>query len=304
YQTAGSYTVVLTVIDAAGQTASSTQTVTVSSPPPPTLIASFTYTPTSPLVGQQVTFVASVSGGTAPYSFSWSFGDGSIGSGSTVTHAYSSAGTFSVILVVSDSGSPQQTSSSQSSITVSSPPPPLTVNFAFNPSSPEAGQPVTFTASASGGTSPYSFSWSFGDGGTAAVNPATHTYSSSGSFVVTVTARDATGVSATSSQTVTVAAALGVSFTISPASPEANLAESFTAATTGGVGPDSFRWDFGDGGASTANPASHTYTTSGSFTVVVTVTDSNGAKATSSQTINLASALTVSFTAKPSSPTV
>src|SRR5205807_520687 len=76
YQTAGSYTVVLTVIDAAGQTASSTQTVTVSNPPPPTLIASFTYTPTSPLVGQQVTFVASVSGGTAPYSFSWSFGDG------------------------------------------------------------------------------------------------------------------------------------------------------------------------------------------------------------------------------------
>src|SRR5207253_2566445 len=127
---------------------------------------------------------------------------------------------------------------------------------------------------------------------------------SSGSFVVTVTAKDATGASASSSQTVTVAAAFGVSFTISPASPEANLVESFTATTTGGVGPDSFRWDFGDGGASTANPASHTYTTSGSFTVVVTVTDSNGAKAMSSQTITVAAILGARFTYSPSSPQV
>src|SRR5205807_7527864 len=64
YQTAGSYTVVLTVIDAAGQTASSARTVTVSNPPPPMLTASFTYSPSSPLVGQQVTFTASASGGT------------------------------------------------------------------------------------------------------------------------------------------------------------------------------------------------------------------------------------------------
>jgi len=268
------------------------------------LRASFSYTPTTPAAGQTVTFTATASGGTSPYSYTWNFGDGTTGTGSSTTHTYSSPGTFNVALTVKDSGSPQQTANSQKTVTVTSRPLPLTVSFAFNPPSPEAGQQVTFTASASGGTSPYTFSWNFGDAGTATVNPATHTYSSSGSFVVTVTAKDATGASASSSQTVTVAAALGVSFTISPASPEANLVESFTATTMGGVGPDSFRWDFGDGGASTANPASHTYTTSGSFTVVVTVTDSNGAKATSSQTINLASALTVSFTAKPSSPTV
>ena len=268
------------------------------------LKASFSYTPTTPTTGQTVTFTATASGGTSPYSYSWNFGDGMTGTGSSTTHTYSSPGTFNVALTVKDSGSPQQTANSQKTVTVTSQPLPLTVSFAFNPPSPEAGQQVTFTASASGGTSPYTFSWNFEDAGTATVNPATHTYSSSGSFVVTVTAKDATGASASSSQTVTVAAAFGVSFTISPASPEANLVESFTATTTGGVGPDSFRWDFGDGGASTANPASHTYTTSGSFTVVVTVTDSNGAKATSSQTINLASALTVSFTAKPSSPTV
>src|SRR6266540_2854653 len=239
----------------------------------PPLSATFSYNPSSPQVGQQVTFSASASGGTTPYSFSWSFGDGATGTGSSATHTYSSSGTFNVVLTVKDSSSPQQTASAQKSVTVTSQPLPLTVSFAYNPSSPETGQQVTFTASATGGTSPYTFSWDFGDGGTAAVNPATHTYSSSGSFVVTVTAKDATGASATSSQTVTVAAALGVSFTINPTSPEANLAESFTATTTGGVGPDSFHWDFGDGGTSTTNPASHMYASSGSFTVVVTVTE-------------------------------
>src|SRR2546422_5815983 len=42
---------------------------------------------------------------------------------------------------------------------------PLSAGFVFSPSSPTIGQTVTFTGSASGGTSPYSFSWSFGDGG-------------------------------------------------------------------------------------------------------------------------------------------
>src|SRR6184192_1857060 len=173
----------------------------------PPLSAIFSYNPSSPQVGQQVTFSASASGGTTPYNFSWSFGDGSTGTGSSTTHTYSSAGTFNVVLTVKDSSSPQQTATSQQSVSVSSPPPSLTASFAFNPSSPEAGQQVTFTASASGGTSPYTFSWNFEDAGTATVNPATHTYSSSGSFVVTVTAKDATGASASSSQTVTVAAA-------------------------------------------------------------------------------------------------
>src|SRR5216117_913134 len=101
------------------------------------LSATFSYSPSSPQVGQQVTFTASASGGTTPYSFSWSFGDGSTGTGSSATHAYSSAGSFTVILTVKDSSSPQQTATSQQSVSVSSPPPSLTASFVYSPSTPQ-----------------------------------------------------------------------------------------------------------------------------------------------------------------------
>ncbi|TMI45733.1 PKD domain-containing protein, partial [Candidatus Bathyarchaeota archaeon] len=92
--------------------------------PPPALSASFTYSPSSPQIGQTVSFTGSASGGTQPYSYSWSFGDGSTGTGSSAKHTYSSAGTLTVALTVKDNGSPQQTTTSQQSITVSGAPPP------------------------------------------------------------------------------------------------------------------------------------------------------------------------------------
>src|SRR5881398_4207146 len=142
--------------------------------PPPTLSASFTYSPSSPQMRQTVSFTGSASGGTQPYSYSWSFGDGSTGMGSSPQHTYSSTGTPTVALTVKDNGSLQQTTTSQQSLTVSGAPPPLTASFAYSPSSTQAGQPITFTASASGGTSPFTFSWSFGDGSTGTGSTITH----------------------------------------------------------------------------------------------------------------------------------
>src|SRR5881296_815809 len=52
---------------------------------PPVLLSTFTFSPSSPQVNQQVTFTATASGGTVPYTFSWSFGDGTNGNGATVT---------------------------------------------------------------------------------------------------------------------------------------------------------------------------------------------------------------------------
>src|SRR3989442_204920 len=55
--------------------------------------------------------------------------------------------------------------------------PSLTASFTFSPSAPTVGQAVTFTGTASGGTSPYAFDWSFGDGATGTGNPAIHSFS-------------------------------------------------------------------------------------------------------------------------------
>ncbi len=72
---------------------------------------------------------------------------------------------------------------------------PLTVNLTVTPSDPAAGQPVAFTATASGGTAPYSFGYLFGDGSSqldwGAGGPQTvHTYSQNGSYLISVVAND------------------------------------------------------------------------------------------------------------------
>ncbi len=72
---------------------------------------------------------------------------------------------------------------------------PLTVNLTATPADPTAGEPVTFTATASGGTGPYAFGFLFGDGssqlGWGAGGPQTvHTYPQNGSYRVSVVAND------------------------------------------------------------------------------------------------------------------
>ena len=92
---------------------------------PSHLSARFILDPYPPDAGQMVSFVGTADGGTAPYVYSWSFGDGSGRMGSTVTHTYSSAGTFTVALTVNDGGSPSQSAmSTQDVMVVASPPPP------------------------------------------------------------------------------------------------------------------------------------------------------------------------------------
>jgi hypothetical protein len=74
---------------------------------------SFTYSPSSPSINQLVTFSGSASSslGYAIASWTWSFGVGSVGSGSSVTHSYTSAGTYVVKLNATDSFSTSGSSS-------------------------------------------------------------------------------------------------------------------------------------------------------------------------------------------------
>src|SRR5207302_558885 len=75
------------------------------------LTTSFTVSANS-VVDLPVTFSSTTTGGTGPYTVSWSFGDGSTGSGATVTHSYSTAQTYTVTESVKDSSVPQQTATS------------------------------------------------------------------------------------------------------------------------------------------------------------------------------------------------
>src|SRR5207249_6044225 len=121
-------------------------------PPPASFSVPFTHAPSSPVVGQIVTFTATTVDGTAPYTYSWNFGDGTTAAGSSATHAYTSASTYTVQVTASDSAAHTATKSKSVVVTASAPPPPPggpMAQFAFTPTSPQVDARVTFDASAS-----------------------------------------------------------------------------------------------------------------------------------------------------------
>src|SRR5207244_1145460 len=107
---------------------------------------------------------STATGGTPPYTFSWNFGDtgsnvlGGTSLPNTMTHTYTSTGIYTVTVIATDTNG--KVGSASITVTVAAP---LAVTIS-GPSSGIVGTSVSFSATASGGTSPYSFSWNFGDG--------------------------------------------------------------------------------------------------------------------------------------------
>jgi PKD repeat protein len=167
------------------------------------LSTSFTFQPATPIVNTPVTFTATTIGGAAPYSVAWNFGDGTTGTGTPTVHIYTTAGSFTVTETVIDSSTPAQSTTSSQSLTVYTILP-LSTTFSVSSSSPQVGQAVTFTASATGGTPPYTYSVAFGDGGMGSGTSVTYTYSAPGSYTATVIVTDSASPQASLSKTVTV----------------------------------------------------------------------------------------------------
>jgi PKD repeat protein len=278
YAADGAYTVTLTVTDSAGASISVAQDITASPAPVP-LTADFTFSESTPLT---IDFTATAAGGTAPYSFTWDFGDGSQGTGETVSHTYTEANTYGVQLTVTDAVG--ETVTVNREVTPTAPAAPLTVDFSAAPTGPLS---FDFSAAASGGSSPYTFTWDFGDGTSETGELVSHTYAAPGSYTVTVTATDSTGITATDSDVVTIELTpLAVSFEAFPAA--APLTIDFTGSVQGGTGPYTFSWDFGDGTSDTGETISHTYATDGTYNVILTVTDGAGQSGNATQQVAVA----------------
>ena len=73
-------------------------------------------------------------------------------------------------------------------------------------------------------------------------------------------------------------------------SGQAPLNVNFTGSATGGTGPYTYSWNFGDGQTSTSQNPSHTYASEGDYTATLTVADNKGVNAVASQVITVTKA--------------
>lgn len=248
------------------------------------LAASFTYLPTTPIASTPISFTAVPSGGTPPYTYSWTFGDGGTGTSVTMSHTYTTAGNYTVTLTVSDSVA----GSAKSTQTVRVLPiPALSASFTFTPAHPISGQSVAFAGTATGGLSPYAYSWNFGDGSTSTSQNPSHTFSTSGTFTVSLNVTDNALTRVLTSQSITISppGALTATFTFSPSLPVSGQSVTFTAVAAGGTSPYTYSWNLG-GTSKTGNPATQSFT-NGTYTISLTVTDSAAKTISTSQTLTV-----------------
>jgi len=278
----GSYAVTLKVVDSSGNLATITHQVPIGTPP----VAAFS----APASGVRTVAVSFDASGTtdpdgAPItSYQWNFGDGSAGSGIATTHAYAANGSYTVTLTVTDSDGLTNTVSHQ--IAVHTPP-----TAAFTPPSGGiVGTTVSFSSQTTAGDGTLaSYAWDFGDGTSGSGASTSHVYSTAGSFTVTLTVTDSNNLTSSISGTVRIGRKPTAVLRVLTKQPFAGAATAFDGSGSSDPGSTISRWSwsFGDGGAGSGASTSHTYKKAGSYLVLLTVSDVNGASSTVSTTVKV-----------------
>ena len=229
-------------------------------------------------------------GGQGPYTFAWNFTDGApAGTTQNVSHTFVSPGTYNVTYQVADSQGRMINSSL--TITVG---PPLALSGSVLPSMGEAPLTVTYNGSLSGGYSPYGYAWNFSDGNVAHGANGTHTFTAGGTFFVQLNATDSVGDVALFNTTITVLAPVVAHLSATPTIGLAPLTVTFNGSASGGTGPYSYLWEFGDSTEATGATEVHSYP-AGQYVATLVVTDAAGHNSTTR--VNVTSLTPISATA-------
>src|SRR5215218_6128357 len=306
FEEAGTYNVVVTGTDENGQEASDNLEITVNEPPPlppPTTITEpltvgIISNGTEGVVPATFEFQANLTGGTEPYTYVWNFGDGSEESDEqTVLHTFEEAGTYNVVVTGTEENG--QEASDNLEITVNEPPPPpppttitepLTVGIISNGTEGVVPATFEFQANLTGGTGPYTISWDFGDGSEESDEQTVlHTFEEAGTYNVVVTGTDENGQEASDNLEITVneppppttiTEPLTVGIISNGTEGVAPATFEFQANLTGGTGPYTISWDFGDGSEeSNEQTVLHTFEEAGTYNVTLAATDTDNQNA-------------------------
>ena len=259
--------------------------ITILNRPP---VANFTYTPSSPITRDTITFTDTSSDpDTAIGSWFWDFGDGNTSTEQNPKHRFPVKGTYNITLTVTDSYD-GTTDNITKSITVLNSPP--IVGFTYSPANPTDLDTIQFTSTSSDfDGSITNYTWVFGDGYISYGQNPQHKYTDNGIYKVNLTVKD--NENATNSTTKNIIVSNippSASFSFSPSNPNTANKVKFKDSSADSDGKIiSYYWDFGDGTNSTEQNPQHRFYTPGTFKVTLTVTDNDNATGSKSLNINV-----------------
>jgi choice-of-anchor A domain-containing protein len=249
--------------------------------------------------GKGTTFVSTSSIPSGNLTYNWDLGNGTTSNAVNPTVNYN-AGTYSVKLIAQGIGTCKD--SVTKIITIASNP---ASGFTYNRAGCSTGaEEISFTASASGGTAPYTYLWNFGDNSTSSLAAPVHSFSEAGTYNVTLKITDALGVSSTKTETIECLAKSKpvVNFKIEKGTNN-GYSYTFISTATIGSGWMNYSWDLGDGSASALVNPTVTYNALGYYNVRLLITGNTGCKDSASQVINVTNiadtSATVTVTVSP-----
>ncbi len=287
YTVSGTYTVKLIAKDASGNKDSVIKTSLIRVVADPN--ADFSAKDTTVCPGTAVNFVNNSTNASA---YIWDFGDGNSSTSKNPSHSYSNPGYYTIKLIAKNAyGCDDALSKSNYIYIYSTPTSKFTSSSTFVCDTTKSFTLTDKTSSA------YSWKWDFGDGTSSTTQNPSHKYSSPGTYTIKLTTTNANGCSGTT----TMSNYLTVDSITAP---------TFSASATSGCNPfttifktssaKSYSWDFGDSSTSTLQSPSHVYKKDGTYTVTLSIINSNGCN----RTISKSSYITVnknpdaSFTVK------
>lgn len=270
--------------------------IQVTTPAPP--VADFNTALTTICDGNCITF-NNTSTFVAGATFSWDFGDGQTSAIQTpLPVCYNNPGTFTVTLIVTDLYG-TDTEIKTNYITVNVCPDP-TAEITASSMTVCAGQSIIFNDNSTG-TNISVWTWSFGSGTPGTANtegPHSVQFNTAGTFNIWLQVTDDNGVDDTTIQiTVLTCSAPTAAFSISDATicPGACITYTNNSTTTG---PTTYAWTFIGGApttSSSSSPGPICYSTSGTYTTTLLVTNSFGSN-TYSQNIIVEALPTITAT--------
>jgi YVTN family beta-propeller protein len=249
---------------------------------------------TSADVGQSMTFTERDSGGSGPLDVQWvRLPPGCQSSGATVLCILSSAGNYSVGVLVSD---PNGVVNESGPVNVTVDPPFILAGITSSSTLTDVGSPVTFALATTGGSGEATYIWSGLPSGcsTADLAEIRCNPTAPGTWTPQVAATDSNGYALTGPGP-SVVVEPSPTFRSAVASPSAitlGATLRLTASVEGGIGPYSFNWSGlppGCTGADTATLSCHP-SASGSYSIGLVVTDARGERVSTTIPVSVGAA--------------